>query len=150
MHENARSAVECGSLLFRSGQLAGRGRVCRAFGERDREQARGIKAAASCRTPQRLRRLTPVFSIEASPILMAARNLLLLFFSQKQIPRSAALHSEGHVILIRMRERNLLLLFFTTKQIPLPPRRDRDDIVGVFHQPARLAPMHVQSMEQVR
>ena len=30
-----------------------------------------------------LRRLTPVFSIEASPIFMAGRNLLLLFFTSK-------------------------------------------------------------------
>src|SRR5262249_20114672 len=51
-----------------------RGRVYRAFEERGRERARGIKAAASCRTPQRLRRLTPVFSIEASPIFMAVHH----------------------------------------------------------------------------
>ena len=60
MREALWSAVAC--YRFRSGQLAGRGRVYRAFGERGREQARGIKAAASCRTPKRLRRLTPVFS----------------------------------------------------------------------------------------
>src|SRR6516165_9487960 len=71
MREALWSAVAC--YRFRSGQLAGRGRVYRAFGERGRERARGVKAAASCRTPQRLRRLTPVFSIEA------ARNLLFLF-----------------------------------------------------------------------
>src|SRR5215472_3317319 len=78
MREALWSAVAC--YRFRSGQLAGRGRVYRAFGERSRERARGIKAAASCRTPQRLRRLTPVFSIEASPIFMAARDLLFLCF----------------------------------------------------------------------
>src|SRR6516225_4711042 len=88
MREALRSGVAC--YRFYPGQLAGRGRVYRAFGERGRERARGIKAAASCRTPQRLRRLTPVFSIEASPIFMAARNLLLIFFSQKQIPRRYA------------------------------------------------------------
>src|SRR5215472_15309539 len=37
----------------------------------------GPKRQQSCRTPQRLRRLTPVFSIEASPIFIAARDLLL-------------------------------------------------------------------------
>src|SRR6516162_5343292 len=88
MREALWSAVAC--YRFRSGQLAGRGRVYRAFGERGREQARGIRAVASCRTPKRLRRLSPVFSIEASPIFMAARNLLLIFFSQKQIPRRYA------------------------------------------------------------
>src|SRR5215470_5529661 len=56
MREALWSAVAC--YRFRSGQLAGRGRVYRAFGERGRERARGTKAAASCRTPQRLRRLT--------------------------------------------------------------------------------------------
>src|SRR5215813_5439002 len=75
MREALWSAVAC--YRFRSGQLAGRGRVYRASGERGRERARGVKAAASGRTPQRLRRLTPVFSIEASPIFTAARNLLL-------------------------------------------------------------------------
>jgi len=78
MREALWSAVAC--YRFRSGQLAGRGRVYRAFGERGREQARGIKAPASCRTPQRLRRLTSVFSIEASSIFMAARDLLLVCF----------------------------------------------------------------------
>src|SRR6516225_4806371 len=50
MREALWSAVAC--YRFRSGQLAGRGRVYRAFGERGREQARGIRAAASCRTPK--------------------------------------------------------------------------------------------------
>jgi len=84
MREALRSGVAC--YRFTPGQLASRGRVYRAFGERGRERARGIKAAASCRTVH-LRRLTPVFSIEASPIFMAARNLLLIFLSQKEIPR---------------------------------------------------------------
>src|SRR5215468_11102743 len=78
MREALWSAVAC--YRFRSGQLAGRGRVYRAFGERGRERARGTKAVASCRTPKRLRRLTPVFSIEASPIFTAARALLFVCF----------------------------------------------------------------------
>jgi len=81
MREALWGAVAC--YRFRSGQLAGRGRVYFAFGERGREQARGIKAAASCRTPKRLRRLTPVFSIEASPIFKAARDLILICFQQE-------------------------------------------------------------------
>ena len=48
MREALWSAVAC--YRFRLGQLAGRGRVYRAFGERGRERARGIKAAASCRS----------------------------------------------------------------------------------------------------
>ena len=117
MREALWGAVAC--YRFRSGQLAGRGRVYFAFGERGREQARGIKAAASCRTPKRLRRLTPVFSIEASPILMAARNLLLLFFSQKQIPRSAqndraAKMASQDVILSAAKD----LLFFAASEEP--------------------------------
>jgi|SRR5215472_11220690 len=81
MREALWGAVAC--YRFRSGQLAGRGRVYRAFAERGRERARGTKAAASCRTPQRLRRLTPVFSIAASPIFMAAKDLLLVLFDQE-------------------------------------------------------------------
>src|SRR5215467_15645684 len=87
MREALWGAVAC--YRFRSGQLAGLGRVYRAFGERGRERARGIKTAASCRTPKRLRRLTPVFSIEASPIFTAARDLLLyIFAAQSRLRRS--------------------------------------------------------------
>src|SRR5215467_11436785 len=78
MREALWSAVAC--YRFRLGQLAGRGRVYRAFADRGREQARGIKAAASCRTPKRLRPLTRVFSIEPSPIFIAARDLLFFCF----------------------------------------------------------------------
>jgi cytochrome c oxidase cbb3-type subunit 3 len=54
-HENARSALECGNLLPLSNRPA-----CwpgTTPGSDGREQARGIKAAASCRTPRRLWRL---------------------------------------------------------------------------------------------
>src|SRR5215472_13826492 len=84
VHENARSAVECGSLLplsLRPACWPWKGIPC--LGERGVERARGTKAAASCRTPKRLRRLTPVFSIEASPIFMAAKDLLLVLFDQE-------------------------------------------------------------------
>src|SRR5215467_8239885 len=88
MREALWGAVAC--YRFRTGQLAGRGRVYFAFGERGREQARGTKAAASCRTPKRLRRLTPVFSIEASPIFMAPGICFSSVFNEiKQMLRYA-------------------------------------------------------------
>jgi len=52
VHENARCALEFGSLLpLFAGRLAGGATVSKW-----REQARSQKAAASCRTPKRLRR----------------------------------------------------------------------------------------------
>src|SRR6516164_11578775 len=50
MREALWNAVAC--CRFLSGQLAGHLPACRALGESRREQAHGIKAAASCRTPE--------------------------------------------------------------------------------------------------
>ena len=62
MREALWSAVAC--YRFTPSQLAGRA-VYTAPG-RGREQARGIKAAASYRTPERLRRVSPVFHFHGS------------------------------------------------------------------------------------
>jgi len=74
MHEVLWSAAACCRL--RSSQLAGRGGVYRSWESEPASKLAGFKAAASCRTPERLRRLTPMFSVAASSIFTAAKNLL--------------------------------------------------------------------------
>jgi len=85
VHENARSAVECGSLLplsLRPACWPWKGIPC-LWRARPRASS-WDQSGSNCRTPKRLRRLTPVFSIKASPIFMTARNLRPIFFSQSR------------------------------------------------------------------